>query len=142
MKATKELIDALNKAAQWIEDGNLYDWDDYGICNIGLVAAFLQGKQPQSIENNIGESLGCTEKLLEEIQRQPDFWHMQVPVGWSRYYDVCRTSGIEMPTAIQALASIKEEWAEMFGFTVDGEPEDKFISTTDGNRIAEIAEAE
>jgi hypothetical protein len=68
---TKQLIDGLRTAADWIESGKVdYDWDFTSSCNCGILAQVINKVSDDDITAEFGKAATWT-KLVCEVTGQP-----------------------------------------------------------------------
>ena len=84
---TKQLIDGLRTAAEWIESSYVeYNWDLYSTCNCGILAKVITGLSRKEV----------TDQVLE----MPSFSFQRM---WSDKVNYCHQTGLPMPLVITTL---------------------------------------
>ena len=84
---TKQLIDGLRTAADWIESSKVvYNWDLYSTCNCGILAKVITGLN--------------REEVTDQVLQMPSYNFARM---WSDKVSYCHQTGLPMPYVIRTL---------------------------------------
>lgn len=86
---TKQLIDGLRTAADWIESGKVdYDWSLFSSCNCGILAQAITKLSKENIFEQIWSMPNSEEDLLG---------------GWGDKVNYCTQTGLPLPFVVTTL---------------------------------------